>query len=147
VAEGFISKTMCICGCETLMPQHLVNIGWKYLRGHKPAEMRAGKKVVAISDRKVVLAAPVETSYARTLEMAKQNSNALAQSMKEIDDKIMANSLVAAMLTKQHDSAAVALARTNALIEALRRIVEPFLDEQEFRELDSVQARAAGAHS
>jgi putative heme iron utilization protein len=33
--DDYFSKILCDCGCENLMPNHLVRKGWKYLRGHK----------------------------------------------------------------------------------------------------------------
>jgi hypothetical protein len=37
---NYFSVTECKCGCGNLMPTHLVNRGWEYLRGHKPEALR-----------------------------------------------------------------------------------------------------------
>lgn len=39
--EGYISNVECACGCGNLMPQHLVDRGWRFLHGHKPKKSRA----------------------------------------------------------------------------------------------------------
>jgi hypothetical protein len=36
MAEGYISKVVCACGCDTYLSQPAVDRGWKYLWGHKP---------------------------------------------------------------------------------------------------------------
>ena len=36
--SNFFSKVECACGCTTLTPTHLVERGWKYIRGHKPRQ-------------------------------------------------------------------------------------------------------------
>lgn len=39
-----ISEVTCACGCDTLMPQTVVDRGWRYLRGHKPSSLKVAKK-------------------------------------------------------------------------------------------------------
>lgn len=59
MAEGYISNVECACACGTLLPQHLVDRGWRYLRGHKP------KTATGAAKRERHTVAPVKI---RTLE-------------------------------------------------------------------------------
>jgi hypothetical protein len=39
-----ITDIECACGCTTLLPRRLVDAGWKYIRGHKPAGAQKAAK-------------------------------------------------------------------------------------------------------
>ena len=55
MAEGFLSTQVCECGCDIRMPAHLVALGWRFLRGHKPKELRPAASTTPITDRKMTL--------------------------------------------------------------------------------------------
>jgi len=40
----FYSAYQCDCGCEQFLPQHLFDLGWRFLRRHKPVGSKITKK-------------------------------------------------------------------------------------------------------
>ncbi len=69
------------------MPSSIVDRGWKFLKGHKPAHLRPGGK--AIIDRPVELTAKVYT-YADASVLAKAELACLEEQLAELDREIEA---------------------------------------------------------
>lgn len=77
MAEGYFSDVECAGGCGNLLPQRVVDAGKRYLWGHKngcPKDGEPARRSTSVRSKLgMALATPVETSYARTLEIVKVN--------------------------------------------------------------------------
>ncbi len=104
MAAYYITDQLCACGCKTRMPSTIVDRGWKYLKGHKPAHLRPDVK--AVSDRPVQLAAKVY-SYGDAKTLAEAEILCLEEQLEELDREIetrrMAAQDVRARLVFLHD--------------------------------------------
>jgi hypothetical protein len=66
MTEFHVTRVECKCGCGVLLNSALVERGWRYLRGHKPAGLPKVNPPAKVG-------ASEHVSYERTLAMAQQN--------------------------------------------------------------------------
>ena len=80
-----LSAVECGCGCENLMPQGIVNKGWRYLRGHKPT---TSIPVRASGVRKYVKSnmgpEQIAAYFAAQIEQLRSNSKKLKDEAQEL---------------------------------------------------------------
>lgn len=111
MAEGYISKQECACGCQTLLPTHLVRRGWRYLRGHKP------KQQAAVSAARADASGTArQASFGGALQMAHL---ALA----EAEQQLRACDAAYEAATERKRVAELAHCKVQAVVRALERLM------------------------